>query len=64
MIWTNDTPFQALSLKGGGYRGLFTARALQVIEEHVGVPIGRRFDLTVALPSAASLPWPWPSKFQ
>lgn len=45
MPWTNDTPFQALSLAGGGYRGLFTARALQVIEEHVGVPIGRRFDL-------------------
>lgn len=46
MIWTNNTPFQALSLTGGGYRGLFTARALQVIEEHVGVPIGQRFDLT------------------
>lgn len=46
MVWTNDTPFQALSLTGGGYRGLFTARALQVIEEHVGVPIGQRFDLT------------------
>ncbi len=46
MTWTNETPFQALSLSGGGYRGLFTARALQVIEEHVGVPIGRRFDLT------------------
>lgn len=46
MIWTKDTPFQALSLTGGGYRGLFTARALQVIEEHVGVPIGQRFDLT------------------
>ena len=46
MVWTNDTPFQALSLTGGGYRGLFTARALQVMEEHVGVPIGQRFDLT------------------
>lgn len=46
MVWTNDTPFQALSLTGGGYRGLFTARALQVIEDHIGVPIGRRFDLT------------------
>lgn len=45
MIWTHDTPFQALSLSGGGYRGLFTARALQVIEEYVGVPIGQRFDL-------------------
>ena len=46
MIWTNDTPFQALSLTGGGYRGLVTARALQVIEENIGVPIGQRFDLT------------------
>ncbi|QBK04498.1 patatin [Hylemonella gracilis] len=45
-MWTNETPFQALSLTGGGYRGLFTARSLQVIEEHVGVPIGQRFDLT------------------
>jgi uncharacterized protein len=46
VIWTTDTPFQALSLTGGGYRGLFTARSLQVIEEYVGVPIGQRFDLT------------------
>ena len=29
MSWTKDRPFQALSLTGGGYRGLFTARALQ-----------------------------------
>lgn len=46
MIWTNGTPFQALSLTGGGYRGLFTARALQVMEQRIGEPIGRRFDLT------------------
>lgn len=46
MIWTPDNPFQALSLTGGGYRGLFTAKSLQVIEEHIGVPIGQRFDLT------------------
>lgn len=46
MIWTNETPFQALTLTGGGYRGLFTARVLQVIEDHVHVPIGQRFDLT------------------
>lgn len=46
MKWTNDTPFQALTLTGGGYRGLFTARALQVMEEHAGVPIGQHFDLT------------------
>lgn len=46
MIWTPDNPFQALALTGGGYRGLFTAKSLQAIEERVGAPIGRRFDLT------------------
>lgn len=46
MHWTKTQPFQALSLTGGGYRGLFTARALQVIEDHIGEPIGQRFDLT------------------
>ncbi|MEM4987228.1 CBASS cGAMP-activated phospholipase [Collimonas sp. H4R21] len=46
MSWTKERPFQALSLTGGGYRGLFTARALQVIEEHINEPIGRRFDLS------------------
>lgn len=37
--------FQALALTGGGYRGLFTARALQVMEDHINEPIGRKFDL-------------------
>lgn len=46
MAWTEDRPFQALALTGGGYRGLFTACALQEIEEHIGEPIGRRFDLS------------------
>lgn len=46
MTWTEDRPFQALALTGGGYRGLFTARALQEMEEHVGEPIGRKFDLS------------------
>lgn len=45
-MWTCEKPFQALTLTGGGYRGLFTARALQVIEDHINVPIGQRFDLT------------------
>lgn len=45
MKWTKDQPFQALALTGGGYRGLFTARALQAMEEHMGEPIGRHFDL-------------------
>lgn len=46
MNWTRESPFQALALTGGGYRGLFTARALQIIEEHCQQPIGRCFDLT------------------
>ncbi len=46
MEWNKDAPFQALALTGGGFRGLFTARALQTIEEYVGGRIGRHFDLT------------------
>lgn len=45
MQWTKEQPFQALALTGGGFRGLFTARALQVIEDHINAPIGRHFDL-------------------
>lgn len=44
--WSAARPFQSLALTGGGFRGLFTASVLQAIEEHVGEPIGRRFDLT------------------
>lgn len=46
MNWTIERPFQALALTGGGYRGLFTARALAVIESQLKAPIGRCFDLT------------------
>ena len=46
MAWSEERPFQALALTGGGYRGLFTARALQEMEDHIGEPIGRRFDLS------------------
>ncbi|BBU30384.1 patatin [Burkholderia sp. THE68] len=42
--WTMDMPFQALALTGGGYRGLFTAQALDVMEKEAG-PIARHFDL-------------------
>lgn len=45
MIWSTQRPFQSLALTGGGYRGLFTAQVLQVMEEHTGAPIGRQFDL-------------------
>lgn len=45
-IWTIDKPFQALALTGGGFRGLFAAKALQCMEEHLGHPVGRHFDIT------------------
>jgi len=45
MEWTIDAPFQALSLAGGGYRGLYTAKVLQVMEVELGKPIGQSFDL-------------------
>lgn len=45
MNWTPEQPFQALALTGGGYRGLYTAKALQTMEDSIGEPIGRHFDL-------------------
>ena len=64
MEWTEERPFQALALTGGGFRGLFTARVLQEIEDHTEEPIGRSFDLTygtsiggiVALAAAFEIP--------
>jgi predicted acylesterase/phospholipase RssA len=38
-------PVRVLSLSGGGYLGLFTAVVLAGLEERVGEPLGRRFDL-------------------
>lgn len=46
IIWTTKQPFQALALTGGGFRGLFAAQALQCMEEHLGYPIGRHFDIS------------------
>ncbi len=42
-----DAPekLRVLSLAGGGYLGLFTAVVLAALEERVGEPLGRRFDL-------------------
>jgi uncharacterized protein len=37
--------FQVLALSGGGYRGLYTAKILADVEQHIGGPIGRHFDL-------------------
>lgn len=44
--WSVEKPFQALALTGGGFRGLFAAQALQCMEEHLGHPIGRHFDIS------------------
>ena len=38
-------PFQVLSLTGGGFRGLYSARVLQELEQSAGRPIGQCFDL-------------------
>lgn len=37
--------FQILALSGGGFRGLYTAKVLADLEEEIGEPIARRFDL-------------------
>lgn len=37
--------FRILSLAGGGYLGLYTAEVLAAVEDHVGEPLARRFDL-------------------
>lgn len=38
-------PFRILSLSGGGYRGLYTAKVLQSLEEEYGAPLANHFDL-------------------
>ncbi len=45
MNWSKETPFHFFVRLGGGYRGLFTARALQVIEDELKAAIGLSFDL-------------------
>ncbi|CAH1073338.1 CBASS cGAMP-activated phospholipase [Candidatus Nitrotoga sp. 1052] len=44
--WSVEQPFQALALTGGGFRGIFAAQALQCMEEHIGHPVGRHFDIS------------------
>lgn len=64
MNWTKENPFQALALTGGGYRGLFAAHVLEIIEAEWKCPIARRFDLVcgtsiggiVALAAAFEVP--------
>lgn len=38
-------PRHLLALSGGGYRGLFTARSLELLEAQAGGPLRERFDL-------------------
>lgn len=40
-----EKPFHVLSLTGGGFRGLYSARVLQELEQNAGRPIGQCFDL-------------------
>lgn len=42
---SDNQRLQLLSLTGGGYRGLYTACVLAALEEHLGRPIGRSFEL-------------------
>lgn len=41
----NSSPFRILALSGGGYRGLYAAKVLADLEQHVGEHIGTRFEL-------------------
>lgn len=57
-------PFHILALSGGGFRGLYTATVLKHLEDQLGVPLARRFDLIcgtsagglIALGLAAEIP--------
>lgn len=45
MTTGNERQFQILALSGGGYRGLYTAKIIDSIEQDIGAPIASRFDL-------------------
>jgi len=40
-------PFQILAIDGGGVRGIFAAAVLAGLEDDLGSPVGRHFDLVV-----------------
>lgn len=42
---SDGKPFHVLALTGGGFRGLYSARVLQELEQCAGRPIGQCFDL-------------------
>lgn len=41
----DQTKFHVLALSGGGFRGLYTATVLAALEDALGVPLAKRFDL-------------------
>lgn len=41
----NQKRFQILALSGGGFRGLYTAKILADLEQEIGCPIAKKFDL-------------------
>ncbi|HUU44939.1 MAG TPA: CBASS cGAMP-activated phospholipase [Acidobacteriota bacterium] len=45
--------FRILALSGGGVRGLFQAKYLEKLEEHLGAPIHRHFDLIAGTSTGA-----------
>jgi uncharacterized protein len=45
MAKPRSSEFRILSLAGGGYLGLYTAEVLAAMEDAVGEPLARRFDL-------------------
>lgn len=47
--------FRILALSGGGYLGLYSAAVLAALEEQVGEPIARRFDLVAGTSVGAIL---------
>jgi cGAMP-activated phospholipase len=41
----NSLPFHILALSGGGFRSLYTAKVLERMENSIGYPLARHFDL-------------------
>jgi patatin-like phospholipase/acyl hydrolase len=41
----SNTDFHILALSGGGFRGLYTATVLAALEDTLGAPLAKRFDL-------------------
>jgi hypothetical protein len=41
----DNKPFHILALSGGGYRGLYTATVLAELEQAMGAPLAKHFDL-------------------